>query len=130
MYLPEDNAPATVNMLYVAHWRPDSVDRTRSDWLQRLAVVCDKYGCAEHMRFYFNSIMKDAPDTMCVYDEAIIYAVIGDENEFSQRSSCFVIDKKADVVDSIHKDLLDLLPEGCLGELRKCPPGTRIDVCR
>lgn len=45
--LPEDEPTAMFNLFTIMHWNTDKVNKLEDGWLQRLAVVCDKYQCAE-----------------------------------------------------------------------------------
>lgn len=96
------------------HWKSADIDKSADDWLQKLIVVCDKYGCIAKFEDFFRCKIQDG--TLANLDKLHVAAHIGDRERFSEVSELFVALPRKDVQEQLHPDLLKLLPENCLGE--------------
>lgn len=77
-------------------------------------VVCDKYTCAESLRYYFASRAQENP--LNNFDWLMIYALTGAEHDFDRLSATLVRYPKESILRQGHAQLLHLLPEDCLGK--------------
>lgn len=114
--LPEDDPSATTNLCQILHWNSKCVNTTESDWLQKLAVVCDKYGCAQKLREYFQ--VKMTSYNFSSIDEFIMWAIVGDEKKFWELSEQILRTPQSQVEAACHKDLLHILPPTMLSDMK------------
>ncbi|KAK5084468.1 hypothetical protein LTR05_005544 [Lithohypha guttulata] len=114
---PEDDPTAMLNLCRVVHWRSKSVDVTTIDWLQKLAVVCDKYQCADCLQDFFQTRIEKA--VLSEVEKYLIFHLTGNQDQFGDWSSFLVRNTKDLIESSCHKEFLQLLPKGLLDELAK-----------
>jgi len=112
--LPDDDPSATTNLCQILHWNSKSVDTSETDWLQKLAVVCDKYRCAPKLSEYFQ--VKMTSYKFSTIDEFIMWAIIGDEKKFWELSEQILRTPQSQVEATCHKDLLPILPPTMLSK--------------
>lgn len=113
--LPEDDPLAMTNLCFIAHWMPNRVRTGTTTWLQRLAILCDKYKCAEKLQHFFEAKLNDDESTLDVIDKAIIAGLTGCRDLFQEFSTYMVRHSKGDVHIMCHKGLSKLLPVDTLG---------------
>lgn len=112
--LADDDSTSMINLFQILHWHNDGVSTSASDWLQKLAVVCHKYGCASKLQdFFVRRMLGKSLNTM---DKLVIYSILNMETEFAVASELFVRMSKAHAQSHCHPDLLKLVPEGALGK--------------
>lgn len=113
--LREDEPAAMLNLFMIMHWKSDAIRDRITGWLQRLAVVCEKYQCAEKLKEFF-LLHIDSRNTSLL-DKLVIYAIIGEKTKFIHSSEILVSHPQTDSEFLVHKDLEQLLPAGILGSL-------------
>lgn len=113
--LIDDNSTAMTNLFRIFHWRRNGVDTSAKDWLQQLAIVANKYMCADRLVDLFEKALLTVP--LNDLDKMMIYAILGNEKEFSALSEQLVRLPKSKVEAICHKGLLELFAKGFLGTL-------------
>lgn len=113
--LPGDDPRAFLNLLQILHYRPNETDRTEQDWLQKLFIVCDKYGCTQNLSAYLRCEIQGSTQLSDV-DKCIIFGLIGDRALFRVASDRVVRMPESQAMIEAHKDLLQLAPEEMLGK--------------
>ncbi|KAK5071263.1 hypothetical protein LTR64_007766 [Lithohypha guttulata] len=112
---PEDDPTAMLNLCRILHWQSGTVDISTDDWLQQLAIVCDKYRCAQALKEFFQARIDTAD--LSYTDSCIISLLVGDLEVFEEWSSFLIRNTRVTVEAECHKDLLQLLPKNILGDL-------------
>ena len=112
LQLPEDDPISMANLFYLLHWRNDSIDMSRIDWLQKLIVICDKYQCAENFKDFFLRRTIELNDT----DELLVSAAVGDRCGFIDLSESLVRRPILVVQAEMHKELGGLFLSDMLRE--------------
>lgn len=97
------------------HWRTASINKTKSDWLQKLIIVCDKYQCIAKFDDFFKGRMQDG--TLANLDKLHVAAYLNDRERFTIISELLVKLPEQEVKKQLHTDLLQLLPPNCLGKM-------------
>lgn len=113
--LPDDDPSAMTNLCQILHWNSKCVDTSEIDWLQKLAVVCDKYGCATKLSEYLRVMMTS--HDFSVIDEFTMWAIVGDERKFGELSEQILRTPQSQAEAACHKDLLHILPRNMLSKI-------------
>lgn len=102
-----------INLCQILHWNSKSVDMSEPNWLQKLVVVCDKYGCAPKLRDFF--LVKVVDKRPCAIDHFVITSLIEDRQGFAKISDTVLRTPRRELEATGHEQLLQMLPAGFLG---------------
>jgi len=97
-----------INLCQILHWNRKLVLKSESGWLQKLAVACDKYCCAQKLSDFFQVNMTG--QKFSTIDEFIMWAVVGNVKKFGELSEQVLRTPQLEVEANCHKGLLQLLP--------------------
>lgn len=117
LMLPEDDATSMLNLFHILHYNGDKANKTETDWVQRLVIVCDKYRCTESLKAYVHFQMEQC-SFISTLDRLIISGLMGDRERFESLSERVVRMPMHQTKFAVHKDILRLSPPQMLGEIK------------
>jgi len=109
-----------VNLFYVLHHHSSLIVDQSPGWFQHLAIICDKYQCAERLKDFFHlRMLQDLSllDTVPNVDRFVISYLTNNDNLFMELSKAIIRMPKVDFEQLCNPHLMQLLPNGVLGIL-------------
>lgn len=112
--LCDDDGNAMVDLFLLMHFKKTAIAKTEGDWLQKFAIVCDKYRCAENFAEFFTRELEQG--VFNAFYRLNVHGTTGAEEEFNIYSQNFVKRDGSTIPDFVHKDLLFTLPDDTIGK--------------
>lgn len=114
LQLIEGDPDTVLNLFKIIHFKSKDVVTDAADWLQKLAVLCDFYGCCESVHDFFTLRINNPG--LKGPDQVIISALLGNKNDFEKVCAKLVTTPKSRVEALCHPGLMSLLPDDILGK--------------
>lgn len=119
--LPDDDPTAMLNLFKFIHYKAYEVEKS-SEYLQKLAVVGDKYRCVPILQDYFHTRFEDVvcagEETvyaMGVPDRFVVSVLVRDESKFKDYSEAVLRTPRSYFEKALHPCLKQFVPDNMLG---------------